>query len=636
MIDRDENLNWRGRLAATWEISEEAYFVVNPNDARTPDQMAELVRSEKEKRKDEQSPLGNCLRNISAVAAEPAAALREKVTEEIPAEKTGEEPRKVEVTISIRRPPRIKLSLEKVDQDLSRSLELLLGKEYLSSFKGAGHIDVSPTDFAKDKGKYAETFLPAVEHNPVIVFHLRKGVKFHDGHEFDSGDVKFTYDAIVNPRNLSPRVSDFEPVKSVEAADKYTVRVTYKRLYSPAFGTWGIGMLPEHLLNDQVLKAEAAKKRTVPDKFDMRQSDFNRHPIGCGPFVFADWRSDQFIKLARFDGYWEGAPEYKKYTYRIIPDALTQEMEFYAGAVDGYDAQPHQVARLSQDKRFQNFSGLSFGYTYIGYNMRRELFKDKRVRRALGMAIDVDRIIKYVLYDQAEPITGPFVKQTDYYDKSIQPLRYDPEGAVKLLAEAGWKRNSDGWLEKDGKVFRFNLITNNGNPMRKAIMAIAQDSWKKIGIDTRTDLLEWSVFLEKHVDQGDFDALILGWSMGIDPDLYQIWHSSQSNPYQLNFVAFKNAEADDLIIRIRQEYDQAKQAELCHKLHRIIADEQPYTFIDVGKWTALLDKKIFVVRRDETGKVTRYEKIKPTKTGNYSFYFNRWLKLPRMPEQVAE
>ncbi|MBW2620884.1 MAG: peptide ABC transporter substrate-binding protein, partial [Deltaproteobacteria bacterium] len=252
-----------------------------------------------------------------------------------------------------------------------------------------------------------------------------------------------------------------------------------------------------------------------------------------------------------------------------------------------------------------------------------------------GMAIDVDKIINYVLYGQGERITGPFVKQTDYYNHNIEPVPYDPKGALALLETAGWKRNKEGWLTKDGNKFQFTLITNNGNDLRKAILAIAQDSWKQIGIDVHTDLLEWSVFIQERVNKADFDALILGWQMGIEPDLYQIWHSSQTNPYQLNFVSFKNKEADDLIIKIRQEYDHNRQVEYCHRLHEIIAREQPYTFLYVGKWTAILDNRIVIKTLDDAGQIV-YKKIKPTKTGNYSFYFNKWIKLPKSPSFLDE
>jgi ABC-type transport system substrate-binding protein len=396
-----------------------------------------------------------------------------------------------------------------------------------------------------------------------------------------------------------------------------------------------MGILPEHLLNDESLRKEAIQSGKDPEKFSMRQSRFNRHPIGCGPFRFKEWKSDQYILLDRYDQYWEGPPHYRQYFYRIIPDPLTQEMEFYAGTADAYAVRPHQVERLKQDPTYQGFSGLSFGYTYIGYNMRREPFNDPRVRRALGMAIDVDKVIQYVLFGQGEQITGPFPKQTDYYNAAVKPLPYDPQGALKLLEEAGWRRNQQGWLEKNGKRLQFTLITNSGNELRKAILTVAQDAWKQIGVDVRTDLLEWAVFIQERVHKLDFDALILGWSMGIEPDLYQLWHSSQTQPYQLNFVGFKNEAADDLIIKIRQEYDHDQQAAYCHRLHEIIAREQPYTFLYVSKWTAILDKRIVIKETDPEGKVI-YRKITPTKTGDYKFYFNRWIKLPDVPVFGAE
>jgi len=635
LIDRDKNLNWRGRLAERWEVFEEAYFVVDPKDKRTAEQIAARIRAEMARPVQEVTPLSTCVANITDVKVLPAETITEKLKQPEPA-KTDEKPKTVDVTVTVKRPARIKLTLRKVDQDVFETLSGIVGKDYFSSFKAEEHVSVAPVAFDEKKPEYAKTFLPATEHNPVVLFQLRTGVKFHDGHEFDSGDVKFTYESIVDGKNRSPRIPDYEPVKAVETPDKYRVRVVYKRLFSPGFGSWAMGILPEHLLNEKQMRAEAERKEIPFDKFNMRKSDFNLHPIGCGPFRFEQWETDEFIKVVRFEDYWEGPAQYSARIMRIIPDSITQEMEFYAGAVDSFGPRPNQVRRLKADERFQNFSGLSYGYDYIGYNMRRELFKDKRVRRALGMAIDVDKIIRFVRYDQAERITGPFVKQTEYYDQSIKPPPYDPDGALTLLAEAGWKRNSAGWLEKNGKRFRFTLITNNGNDIRRDIMAVAQDGWKKIGVDVNVDMLEWSVFIGKYIDQGDFDACVLGWSMGIDPDLYQIWHSSQTNPHQLNFCGYKNAEADDLIIRIRQEYDNRKQIDLCHKLHRIIADEQPYTFISVGRWTALLDRRIVRVRRDKAGKVIGYERIKATKTGDYAYDFHHWLKRPKVPEFLPE
>ncbi len=635
LIDRDEELRFRGRLATHWEIFEEAYFYLNdqalvPKAARADAEgIAQLLRDTARNRKGRNDPLSRSLTNIEKI--EPLSPSTFEVTKR---EKDANG-KAVPVRIRVAAPPRIRLVLKEVDQGLFRHLSELLGREYFSSFDGARFIEVHPEAFSEKRSAYAQELLPATEHNPVLVFHLRPNVRFHDGHVFDGHDVKFTYDAIMNPRNLSPRVADYEPVKTVEVIDPLTVCITYKRLYSPALGTWGMGILPAHLLNSGALRDEAERRGLDPKAFTLRQSDFNRHPIGCGAFRFREWKSDQYIVLDRFENYWEGPPNYGKYTFRIVPDLLTQEMEFYAGTVDSYGVQPHQVARLGKDPTYQSFSGLSFGYTYIGYNMRREPFKDRRVRKALGMAIDVDKIIDYVLYGQGEKITGPFVKQTDYYNHAIEPLSYDPEGALGLLAEAGWKKGPDGWLQKDGRRMQFTLITNQGNNLRKAILSVAQDSWRKIGIDVRTDVLEWAVFIQERVNKLDFDALILGWAMGIEPDLYQIWHSSQTGPNQLNFVAFRNEAADDLIIKIRQEYDHEKQVAYCHRLHEIIAKEQPYTFLYVGKWTAILDKRIVIKDIDPDGKV-RYSRIKPTKTGDYTFYFNKWIKLPDVPRFQME
>ena len=632
LIDRDEELSFRGRLATSWQIYEEAFFYVNEKTdihgfvKLRAKEVVQLLRRAKAGDLPISTEAKASLDNIREISIIPAREYL--VTRHDKKPKTDKEKREVRIQVSA--PARIKMVLHSVDQDIFQILSTILGTEYFSSFNGEPYLRFDQEVGETKRAKYVKEILPSTEHNPIMVFKLRPNVRFHDGHIFDAHDVKFTYEAIMNPKNLSPRVADYEPVKRVEVVDPLTVRIVYKRLYSPALGTWAMGILPEHLLNDKALRDEAERVGKDPEKFSLRQSSFNRHPIGFGPFVFREWKSDQYIILDRFDEYWEGPPNYKRYIYRIIPDLLTQEMEFYAGTVDSYGVQPHQVQRLKSDPQYQSFSGPSFGYTYIGYNMRRKPFDDPRVRMALSMAINVDKIIKYVLYGQGERITGPFVKQTDYYDHRIKPFPFDPEGALRLLEGAGWKRNKEGWLEKDGKRFQFTLITNSGNDLRKAILTIAQDGWKQIGIDVRTDLLEWAVFIQERVDKADFDALILGWSMGIEPDLYQIWHSSQSNPYQLNFVGFKNKEADDLIIKIRQEYDHNKQVEYCHRLHQIIATEQPYTFLYVSKWTAVLDKKIVIRETDSKGNVI-YKKITPTKTGSYTFHFNKWIKLSEAP-----
>ena len=144
-------------------------------------------------------------------------------------------------------------------------------------------------------------------------------------------------------------------------------------------------------------------------------------------------------------------------------------------------------------------------------------------------------------------------------------------------------------------------------------------------------MFEWAVFLKDFVNTMKFDAVVLGWSMGFDPDLYQIWHSSQAGPNQLNFVGYDNPQADRLIVRIRQEYDRKKQVKLAHELHRIIARDQPYTFLFVSRATRLLDRKIVIVERQADGS-EKYVKVYPTRDGSLSYYFNKLRKLETVPQ----
>jgi ABC-type transport system substrate-binding protein len=627
LIDYDENLQHRGRVAKSWQVYEQAYFYINPkassskwgriDDRTLVEKLSATVKNNPEK-----------FDHVTAVDLLPPRTFEQKFTF-----KKDEETRSI--ILQADAPARIRITLSRVDQELFKNLSEIMGDDYFSSFRpldyvqptdAAGNTDADPQQLAE----WAGQMVPTTVHNPVIEFKLRQGVKFHDGHEVTAEDVKFTYDTIVHPNNISALVPYFEPVQTVEILDRYDVRITYKRLYSNALLTWGTGIMPEHLLNEKALTAEAKRRGIDPEKFTLRQSEFNRHPVGCGPFIFDDWKSDQYIRLKRFDDYWDGPAKYRQYVMRIIPDPLTQEMEFYAGTIDDYHVLPHQVARLKKDERFQHFSSTSFGYTYIGYNMRREPFNDPRVRRALGMAIDNQKIIDHVLYGQAEPITGPFAKQTDYYNQDVAPLPYDPEGALRLLKSAGWERGADGYLYKSGKRLAFTMITNNGNVLRKAILAIAQDAWKKLGIQVETDLLEWSVFIEKRINQLDFDAVVLGWSTTIEPDPYQVWHSSQTHPYQSNFIGYADPKADELIIKIRREFDHQRKVDYCHQLHKIIADAQPYTFLYVARVTALLDKRIVREVAVKDGKPV-YAPIVATKTGNFKFHFNQWVKLPEAP-----
>lgn len=636
LLDLDEDLKLRGRLATDWAITEKAYLLVR-DPYRFPDGKPvtgqELVR--RLTRRLAHRSLADVRSHVISIRLLPPEE-RSEVVSLVVKDEDGN-PSIESIPLSINVPERIEFVLDHVDQDLFRHLAPVIGEWYWDDVAYDQYVsiqsEIAPELQSKLEAKFPK-LLPVSEHNPHILFHLRKGVRFHDGHEFDAGDVKFTYDAIMDSKNLSPRTSNFEPIKSVEVVDAHTVNVIYKRLYSPAIDAWTMGILPEHLLNQEAMNQEMQERELSEEaqtNFGMRDSLFNRQPIGSGRFQFVDWQGDEFIQLQRFEAYWDGPAEYHEYYMRVIPDLLTQEMEFLSGAIDYYVAQPHQVARYKDAPSYQSFSSMGFAYTYIGYNNRKPLFAEAKIRRALGMAVNVKDFLKYVVYGEGKRTTGPYSQNTEWYDQTIKPLPYDPQRALELFEEMGWRKNADGWLEKDGKLFEFNLITNSGNPIRQNIMTIVQNAWKKIGVKCRTQYFEWTVFLKDFVNTGEFDAVVLGWSMDINPDLYQIWHSSQAGPQQLNFVGYRNPRADELIVRIRQEYNRDRQREFAHQLHQIIHDDQPYTFLYAPLTTLVLDKKIVLVDKDKDG-VETYSKIYPTKSGDVSVYFHKWRKLAFTPD----
>jgi ABC-type transport system substrate-binding protein len=623
------------RLAESWELSEEAYLAVLP-DRKLPDGSAVTAQGltaflRAAWRDGKLAALGSSIQSIE-LCAEETRALHETVL--VDNAKGKKEPASVELTLRV--PARVKFRLAKVEQRLFQELAQLLGPGYFEGYPFADHFELAKPQLLPEIREKFPQLLPIGEHNPIITFHLRAGVRWHDGQPFTADDVKFTYQALTDPKNTSPRAGSFDQIKSVEVLDPLTARVVYKRLYAQGLLDWMLEIEPKHLLDSAALEREMVAARLSPQarkSFSMRTSSYSRHPVGTGPFRFAEWRSDQFIHLTRNDDYWGPKAEYRDVYFRTIPDYLTTELEFQAGALDWYDALPHQAARYRKNPDYHVVAKSSGYYTYIAYNLRRPLFRDVRVRRALGMALDVSSIIRYALFGEGKRASGPYYSNTPYNDPAVKPLAYDPKAALALLAEAGWKKNARGMLEKDGKPFQFTLVTNNGNPQRKAIMTVAQESWQKLGIDCKIQAFEWTVFIEDFVHKLNFDAVVLAWVGGdINPDKFQLWHSSQTHPYQLNYTGFSSPRADELITGIQEEYDYDKQVQLARELHRVVAAAQPYTFLYEPLQPVVLDKRVVQVERLADGREI-YQKVEPTPSGaldNITFY--RWRKQATVPE----
>lgn len=420
---------------------------------------------------------------------------------------------------------------------------------------------------------------------PIITFHIRRGVRWHDGHQFTAQDAAFTYRMLMDENVASPRRADYELIRKIDVPDPYTFVVTYKEPYSSCLNSWSSNnLLPRHLLQGKT-------KNQWTEIYDMA-------PIGTGPYKFKRWESNNYIELVRNDDYWEGPPHIETYRIQFLPDPFTQQLAFESRQIDYVAAPPYAMGRFSHDPRYAVHPRNAGAYSYIGWNLKRSLFQDVRVRLALAHAIDTDEIIKYVLYGYGDRSRGIYPNHFPFANNQIAPISYNPQLAKELLAQAGWvDSDGDGILDKDGRPFRFTLISNQGNNIRKDIATLAQAAYKKIGIAVDVHIYEWTVFITKHIDTREFDACVLGWRLPLDPDSYQIWHSSQIDSPGLNFVSYNNPHADRFIELIRTEFDENKQKSYCQRLQKIIYDDQPYLFLYVPQSTPVMHIDAFRVRR---------------------------------------
>jgi len=430
-----------------------------------------------------------------------------------------------------------------------------------------------------------------------IVFRLRQGVRFHDGAPLTARDVEYTYRVTMAPETLTAYRGDFEPVAGVEVVDEHTVRVTYREPFAPALATWGAHVLPRHLL-------EGA---------DVNRSELGRRPVGTGPYRFGGWEAGQALTLVRNADYFRadeatGAalPYLGRYVARVIPDQGVQFNELLSGSIDRMALKPLQWARQTEDAAFTRsyarYSYLANAYTYLGYNLERPLFQDVRVRRALTHAIDKEEIVKGVLLGLGVPATGPYKPGTWVHAPDLPGYPHDPARARALLAEAGWTdADGDGVLDREGMAFRFTVLTNQGNDARQKAAEIIQQRLKAVGVAMEIRVLEWAAFVNEFVRPGDFDAVLLGWTISPDPDLYDVWHSSRAGPAGLNHTRYANAEVDDLLVRARRTFDREERRRLYARFQEILAEEQPYTFLYVPQALVAVSNRVRGVRPAAAG-----------------------------------
>lgn len=414
----------------------------------------------------------------------------------------------------------------------------------------------------------------------VYTFFIRKGIKWHDGVPFTARDVVFSYNKIMDPNVDAPHLrSYYKDIKKVEALNDYTVRFTYARPYFLALEfCGGMPIVPEHIFKNG----------------DFNTNPAGRAPVGTGPYRFLRWDTGREIVLERNENYWGKKPHIKRIVFKLISDPTVALQVLKREEIDFTGLTAIQWARQTSSQRFKkNFNKFSYftpNYSFIGWNMRRPFFSDRRVRTAMTYLVNRKLILEKLLYNLGDVVTNPFYVNSPEYDHSIETYPYDPERAKKLLDEAGWiDHDGDGIRDKDGIKFEFEFLIPSGSVTGEQISTILKEELKKVGIRMNIRKIEWAVFV-KQLDERKFDAVTLGWSMGVESDPYQIWHSSQAEKGS-NFVGFKNKEADRLIEEARTEFNREKRIELYRKFSEIVHEEQPYTFLFCRESTVALHKR---------------------------------------------
>jgi peptide/nickel transport system substrate-binding protein len=387
-------------------------------------------------------------------------------------------------------------------------------------------------------------------------FHLRKNVKWHDGVPFTAEDVKFTFDSILNQKVNSVRRSDFiiegKPIE-FKAVDKYTVQAILPQPFAPFLINAGIGIIPKHLL--------AGK--------DINKADFNRKPVGTGPFIFKEWRSGDHVTVVRNPDYYLGKPKLAQIIYKEIPDENSRLVALEADEIDETDIPPKDYARMKTAKGVNVYEYDALLYTYLGFNLASPKFANPKVRQALAYATDKKQLVDLIFKGLASPAYAPSAPVSWAYSNKVPKYEFNIEKAKQLLKEAGQES------------LEFTILVNQGNKEREKAAVILQQQYKKVGVKVNIRVLEWSALLKivnAPKDPKDFDAVIMGWSLGLDPDAYSIWHSSQY-PKGFNFVKYNNPEVDKLLAEGRTTIKKSERRKIYRQLWNLIAADQPYIFL---------------------------------------------------------
>lgn len=411
------------------------------------------------------------------------------------------------------------------------------------------------------------------------VFYLRQKVLWHDGAPFTADDVVFTFKAIQSPDFPgSPDLVELWKTVTVEKTDQYVVKITMKDAYSPFLSYTSIGILPAHLL-----------EKVPPSKWP--DNPFNVQPVGTGPFRVREATVENVILDANED-YYLGKPYLSSIELRFFPSDDEIVNALHRREIHGalLRSQSREIMEsLAKDPEIRTLTAQRFAYEMVFLNLTSNLFREREVRQAILYGIDRTKILRDMAYGQGKVANSPILPGTWAYSDSAKKYEFNPSKAASMLDAAGWKLGPDGIREKEGMKFRFAFLTDDD---RRRIRIGEEVSRELAALGIKADLQASGStgLIQNFVVPRKFDAALMGLVMGVDPDPYVIWHSSQNKANGFNFVSLSNKKVDELLEKARQTSNIGERRRIYGEFQNIFADELPSLLLYYPTYYYYVDK----------------------------------------------
>jgi peptide/nickel transport system substrate-binding protein len=396
-----------------------------------------------------------------------------------------------------------------------------------------------------------------------VTWKLRPNVKWHDGKPHTSADVKFTVDAI-NKGDWKPESTDgFDRIASVDTPDSLTAVVHYKEVYAPYQMQFFRGTLPRHILEGRDID---------------KANDYNRSPLGTGPYRIVEWKTGEYVLLEKVKDYWRGPayPKIDRLLFRFLANTTTRINQLKSGEVHVVALVPwDKVRELRAVPSVRLNQVLGNGYEHITLNEKHfPPFADVRVRQAFAHAIDRELLVRTVLDSLVTTVNGAVQPLSWAYEPNVRRYEYDPAAARRLLEQAGWTLGSDSVRSKNGKPLAFTIITQAGFAIRENIAQAVQRQLRDVGVNASVRLID-GTSISSVWFSGDFDAMLHWWQMGADPEITLFFAADRTPPAGRNINYFADDSLTRLLYASDRTVDQPKRAELLKAAQRRVAELVP-------------------------------------------------------------